>query len=594
MALLLDTVPFRSLLRSTIGPSLVVVLFATAGCTGSISGTAGTDPSDPAPTQPGAGPAPQTGAGPATTTNPPPPTGAAAEPIAPDMLEKLCTIDTAHPRRAIRLTNGELLATLRALGPVDGALIPDGFAPPAVGDRPDEGLTVSRAYLESVDTLVTDVATKIAASPANNGLANLTCPVGEFGTNATCTTAFLTKATTKLFRGMGSAQDVTNLQNMLKNIASFSDGPTMLQYAVRAMALNPKALYLLEGLDLPANANPATPSFLSPGEMASFFSYRILGRPPSEAFIAATRTTMAGTPSRQTIEQLLASNFSAADLQKAATDFFASLLGVGEISGLSRDKAKHPTIDAAYMQKLQLETYEALRGALSAANVDFASVLTSPQRSVLAGDDSASAALTRFGRPGVFTLPGAIVAISAIDHTNVPRRGRALLKQLFCDTVPSPPANLLTMLPDTPPTASQRQRFERIEMEPNCGACHVRVNRLAYPLEAYDELGVPRVKDEHGNEILTAGTHAVPGHPDFTFTDARDLFTKASAHPVVQNCLAIQSFRHFARRGERGTGGAEDACLVRDVAAAARPGGFRLVGMFTDAMVRIALAKRGS
>jgi hypothetical protein len=147
------------------------------------------------------------------------------------------------------------------------------------------------------------------------------------------------------------------------------------------------------------------------------------------------------------------------------------------------------------------------------------------------------------------------------------------------------------MLPPPPPEASERQRFEKVEMEPTCAPCHVRVNRLGFALETYDELGAARAQDEHGNVIRTDGVHALAGQGELRFADARDLLTQAAQHPIVESCLALQSFRYFARRDERG---ADDACLVRDVAAAGRASGFQLIDLFRDTLVRIALAPRAN
>lgn len=569
-------------------------LYVLASClTSACTGTIATDADDrprggDRQAAPGAPDNVAPGAGPAT---PSAPTGEPATPLPPDALDRLCTQDVPHPRRALRLSNDELLATLRALGPLEDAALPVGFGPAVRGARPEEGLTVSRAFFESADALATGVATKIAATPTANSLARLGCPVADFGKDEACTRAFLTTASARMFRGLSRAEDVTNLLGLVKGVAQRTDGKTALEYGVRAMALHPKALYLLEGLDLPAGADPAVPSLMSAGEMASFLSYRILGGPPGEALVRDLTGALAGAPTVASLRRLIEAHFTPSDLRRNATNYLAATLNVADISGLLRDTRKHPGADAAFMARLQTETYEAISAAVT-AETTFADVLTRPQRVRSVGDDT-SPAFGRFGRAGLFLLPGALASVSTVNHTDIPRRGRFLLRQLFCDNVPSPPANLLTMLPPLPGTPSERQRFEKVEREPNCRSCHVRVNRLGFALENYDEMGVVRAEDEHGNVIDPASTHEVTGAGPLAFTGAQDLFTQAAQHPVAQSCLALQAFRHFARRYERGDDGRADACLVRDIAAAGKASGFRLVDMFTEALARTALAKRG-
>ncbi len=580
------------------GPSFTFAL-VLAGCAGTIAtdpepaGTGNATPTMPGKPGPGAGAGGGPGlvAGPEggfSVANPPPPAKETPAPIGPEDLNASCKLDSAHPRRALRLSNAEIVASLRAISPFNDAGIPQGFAVAGFGSKPDDRLSVSLDFHGSVDSMASAVAAKISASPGSNQLAVLPCPVTDFGKNEACTTTFLTAASARLLRGMATPQDVTKLFDLVKGIAQRSDGKTAIEYAVRALALHPKAVYLLEGLDLPAGANPGTPSFLSAGEMASLVSYRILGKPPQPQLLMAFQTIKTA-PTLAAIQQIIANNFSLAELQKGATDFFAAWLNVDDVSRLVRDRKKHPMVNDAFLLRLQTETYDAIAKAMSAPQVSFADVLTNEQRVASTGDNM-STFIPKFGRPGLFTLPGVIATVSTVDHTDIPRRGRYLLKQLFCDTVPSPPANLTTSLPPLPGTPSERQRFERIEMEPTCGGCHRRVNGLGFALENYNEMGVVRADDEYKNPIVTAASHLV-GEKKLAFADAKDLFAQAATHPVVQNCLAIQAFRYFARRDERG---AEDACLIRDVAASGRAKGFGLIDMFTDTVARTVFAKRGN
>jgi hypothetical protein len=529
-----------------------------------------------------------------TVPNPPPPTGMPSTPIMGDQVDSLCKVDTAHPRRVLRLSNDELLATLQSYGALDATAIPAAFAPSLVGGTPNEGLTISRDYHENVDQMATNLAAKISGSPAMNQLAALSCPVTDFGRVDACTNTFLTRATTKLFRGMGTTQDVTNLMTLVKGVASRSDGKTALEYAVRAMVLNPKSLYLLEGMDLPANANPATPTHLSAGELASFLSYRILGRPPAETLITAVKP-IAAAPTAQSLQQVLSSQFKPEDLQRGATTFFSAWMKLADIPTLDATgfAKKHPQVNQAFLTKIQTEAYEGIASMLKMPDVDFTKVLTTDLRSASAGDSTSTAIGTIGGRPGLFTLPGVLMVNSNVDHTNIPRRGRFILKELFCELVPPPPAELVTKLPPLTGTPTERARFEHIEKEDLCGGCHQRVNHPAFTLEVYNEIGVARTQDEHNNPLDTATMHQV-GKEILTFKDAKDMFTQAASKAAAQNCLAIQTFRHVARRFERGADGVEDACLIRDIAAAGRMTNFKILDIFKDALVRTALAKRGS
>lgn len=504
--------------------------------------------------------------------------------LAPAQIDGLCTTDAPHPRNLLRLSAGEILTSLRAVAPIDTATVPGGFVVSALGSKPDQTLAVSRDFHETLNTIVLDVARKVSASPG----ANLACAVTDFGGNDACTRDFVTRMAGQLYRGTATADDVTALAALAKDVAQRSGGKTALEYTVRAMALSPRSLYLSEGLDLPTGADPRRPTPLSAAEVASFLSYRIAGRPPGDKLIQALRA--AGALNAQKLQGVLADNFTLEDLQRGAADFFAAFLNVGDITRVVKDTKKHPEATPAYLQSLQTETYASITALMKADKVDLRQALTTDQRSTLLGD-AKSAAVARSGRPGLITLPGVLATVSSSDHTDIPRRGRFVLKALLCEPVPSPPADLVQMLPPPPPGASERQRFEKVEMEPTCAPCHVRVNRLGFALETYDELGAARLQDEHGNAIRTDSVHTLSSGGELRFADARDLMTQAAQHPTVQGCLALQSFRYFARRDERG---AEDACLVRDVASSGRASGFRLLDLFRETLVRIALAPRAN
>jgi hypothetical protein len=252
---------------------------------------------------------------------------------------------------------------------------------------------------------------------------------------------------------------------------------------------------------------------------------------------------------------------------------------------LTRDPAKHRNADAAYFKALQAETSQALTSFARSTRPRLRDALLREQTSALVQAGAAGVP-----RTGLFLLPGVLSSVSNIDHTDIPRRGRFLLKQLFCEAVPSPPANLVQTLPPLPPGTSERDRFEKIEREPSCRGCHLRVDGLGYALEPFDEMGVARLTDEHGNTLRADGSHLVMAHGELVFKDTKDLFEQAATHPAVQRCVVLQSFRHFARREERGT---QDACLLRDLVAGARATDTSFIDLWTDTLVRTALAPRG-
>jgi Protein of unknown function (DUF1588)/Protein of unknown function (DUF1592) len=503
-------------------------------------------------------------------------------PIAPGNVADACSVDRPHPRRALRLSSEELLRTYRAIAPLPDNTLPDVLRVSSIGSTPDASLAVARDLHESLEVVAKQLARAIAAQPG------LSCPVDRFGADEACTRAFLQKQALAFFRGAESKASVDALVVLVRDIAVRSGPAAALEYGVRALALSAQTLYNSEGLQLQDGADAQKSTPLAPSEIAAFLSYRITGGPSSTALLTALEKSR--TPSPTELRALIEQHFSVSERQAAAASFWASFLNVDVIPKLVRDPKKHPGQNADALVRLQSETTAALVTFAQKPDATWASALSVEQTSVLAGDASNEAAKT-LGRPGLFLLPGVLASVSTTDHTDIPRRGRFLLRQLFCEEVPSPPANLLQSLPPLEGKPTERQRFERIEQEASCSGCHSRVNHLGFSLESYDEMGVARLRDENGQPIETGSAHTLDGYPDLVFKDARDLLAQAATHPIAQGCLALQVFRHFARRAERGS---DDACLIRDVLRAASAGDFNLQDMFTDTLVRVTLAPRAN
>lgn len=487
-----------------------------------------------------------------------------------------CSVDRPHPRRALRLSPTELVAAIRTIAPLADADLPDGFVSTPIGTlsvrrtagRPDDTLVVSRAFHEDLDRIARVAAGKIDAG---------TCALGS---DPICTRTFVASLAARLHAAAADDEETTSIASL--STAAFARGgvPAAREIIVRALILSPRTIYATEGL-------VAAAPRLQAGEIASFLSLRITGAPPSEALVAAL--SQLAEPTREDLSAILHTHFRPEDLDAAAAHFLAVTLAIPDLGQKVRDQVKHPQATPAFLRSLQVEAHEAIDRFLAGPRVDLETFLTAPQSSSIAGD-AENAAATTIGRPGLLTLPAVLSSISGVDHTNVPRRGRFLLQTLFCESVPTPPADAVSMAPPFTTVPSERVRFERIEQEPACRGCHVRVNHLGFGLERWNELGVARPVDEHGHAIDTASTHAVPGAEPLVFGDARELFARASKRPEVERCFATHAFRHFARRRERSDG---DACLIDALAARARARGMALRPLFEDVLIESALAPRG-
>jgi len=492
-------------------------------------------------------------------------------------------------RRIMLLSPAEFAASVAAGAPIDPATTA-GFVPAStIGVTPALNDTVDKNRYIKLDAVATGSASLSSAAPVGLG-----CNVSEFGTNASCTSAYLEAATKKFFRGRSTPADVTALGALATDVAGRTDGKTAFEYATRAMALSSKSVYATEGID--RTVGGSVPTAMSPEEMASYLSFRITKLPPTDAFIEAIRGLPA--PTSASLSALVDQQLSPDAVARGTNDFLAVWFNLGALTGgnLAKDLNRHPEFDLAFQAQLQKETYDTLYNQFLASGTgDLLRLFTENTQSALM-KDAQNPLVQKYGRPGIMGMPGFIASISAPEHTDLPKRGRALVNAFFCEGQQPPPPGI-SKPPGLPPGI--RAQFQAIEELPGCGECHTRINPLAYPMERYDEIGNPRELDDGGQAIDTAGAHAiVPRTPrDFTYSDMADLGAKMATQPEAQLCASIKAFEYVTRaQAVVPVPGAspvrDDSCTVNQVTESARASSFKLTDIFRDALVQTAITPR--
>jgi hypothetical protein len=440
------------------------------------------------------------------------------------------------PRRLARLSNAELGRALSTVGTLPSGALPASFVAPGVPSAPDPGLAVSRDFLEQLSGL--GLALAPALQPASG------CDAADFGTDETCTREALRPVARRAFRGLDDATDVSELTALALEVGGRSGPAEAQRLVMRALAMSPKTLYLFEGIVGPEAGGRRA---LTGPELASYLSFRIDGRPPSDALLQALAS--APPTDEAQLTELLTRTVGERALDVATQDFLSDWLEVPDIVRTNKDLTVHPFATAAYLRSLQAEDYARLGELTADRGTTLGSLLTGPQRSLAAQDDRNPAFATK-GRTGVVSLPGVLAGASGMHETLIPRRGRFLLRRVLCESLAAPPANATLMTPPIPEGASERTKFELIEAVPSCGGCHTRIDKLAVPLETVDEVGRVREVDHHGHAIDTAGRQMLSTGEMVSYRDANDLYGQLSRHPIAQLCFGVQAFRHFSRLPE--------------------------------------------
>ena len=179
-------------------------------------------------------------------------------------------------------------------------------------------------------------------------------------------------------------------------------------------------------------------------------------------------------------------------------------------------------------------------------------------------------------RSGLLSHASLLTLTSNPTRTSPVKRGKWVLENLLADA--PPPA-----LPDVPQLDSQeelkgtlRERMEQHRADPNCAACHYKMDAIGFALENFDAFGRYRESDD-GVRIDSLGT--LPSGDEFS--NAAELQTLIADKQRQQfvRCLVEKLFIYAIGRGPQSS----DDCLIEEIAKQAVQQNYR----FSDIIMAI-------
>ena len=152
-----------------------------------------------------------------------------------------------------------------------------------------------------------------------------------------------------------------------------------------------------------------------------------------------------------------------------------------------------------------------------------------------------------------------MAAIAHAADTDPTRRGKFVRMQLFCETIPPPPPDVMAV--PTSPDAKQttRQHAEAQRGSGSCGGCHQFMDRIGFALEHFDAVG--RWRDTDNGQPVDASGEIVGTDVPGTFDGAVELGRKLASSAQVQRCVVTQWWRFASGRVEE----AADACALEQL-----------------------------
>jgi hypothetical protein len=451
----------------------------------------------------------------------------------------------------------------------------------ALAALPDEplagGLDNQNAVLFVDDSLqehFADLAAQLSSESDPTTLA--TCATA--GGSPACLQTFIRSFASKAYgRPLSDAE--FNAANTLASMGQ--DYATQVRLVIEMVLQSPYMIYTSE-LGPDGNAPSADPVPLTQYEVASQLSLMLAGTRPDATLMAAAASGGLTKPAdiQAQVNRLLPS----AQGQAALVRFINGWLNMGPISltDLPKDAGIYPQFTADVATAMQQEYDQFVTAQLNGGNGTMAGFFTAMSSAVptalkpIYGTDLlATGAPDPKHRKGILSLPAVLATASDPDNSGPVQRGLLIRRQLLCQTVPAPPANVLMQIANMPidatdTTKTTRQKLDAHLNQPSCSACHSTFDPIGYGLEDMDALGRFR-STESGLPVDSSG--ALTGTDvDGAFEGPADLSTKLAQSKLVESCM-VSHFFNFAQARDTAP---SDQCVLKDWSDKFAAGGGRI------------------
>lgn len=465
-----------------------------------------------------------------------------------------------------RLTRAQYRHSVEAL--LGDVAIPKSLEP----DLVSEGFATVGSSTASVSSLGVDryesAAYELAAQAMTPERRETLLPCTPSGTvDADCARAFVRAFGRRVFRRALDDMEVERYAGVAseaaKTLGDFHDG---LEFAIAAILQSPHFLFRVE-LGEP---DPETGALrYTSGEMATRLAYFLWNTTPDDELLdAAERGELVDDASlERAIDRMLASPKARAGVR----NFFDERFGLEKLLDLVKDPKIFPQMSADLGPDAREETLRTLEDLVFDRDEDIRTMMTSRRTFVnrrlatLYGEPAptlegfAATTLREDGpRVGLLGQAGFLAERAHATSSSATLRGKFIRTVLLCGTIPPPPADVDTSLPEpSPDLPTLRDRLKDHVVNPSCASCHLMMDPLGLGLENFDGLARHRTT-EQGTVIDATGE--LDGQ---SFDGPASLAEAVAKHPDFPRCITRHLYRYATGRLE-GDGEEELLGWLRD------------------------------
>jgi hypothetical protein len=352
-------------------------------------------------------------------------------------------------------------------------------------------------------------------------------------------------------------------------VPAFTAGVRLL---IEAFLQSPRFLYRIEQSAIEANGVVPLDGF----EIASRLSYFIWNTMPDDSlFQKAEQNELSTKESRNRVAREMLEDPRANELVER---FHDRLLNLQKLASIAPAPAVYSGSNrlAEYAKeesRLFIRDVFATEGGLTKlltssetfANAELAEIYG---LSGSFGEELVPVSLDPSKRRGIFTQVGFLAANATSVQSDPIHRGVFLTKQIACNPLGAPPANIPPLPP--PEGRTNRETVASHTETPGsvCAGCHATlINPFGYPFEGYDAVGRTRTEDS-GFAVDTTAAPLIGGK-NVPVSDAVQLAEELAKSDAVHACYS----KHWIELAFGRSDHESDAAIIENLAAASKNGG---------------------
>ncbi len=480
------------------------------------------------------------------------------------------------PAQMRRLTQEQYLHVVRDLFGED-VVLPTGLEPDVRIDGLEQVgshlATVSPRGVDQYQTAAEEIARQ-ASAPERRGRW-MRCEPSGMGDLA-CVEQSLRSVGRRAWRRPLTRGELEGLVALYQRASmALSDTSEGLTYALSALLQSPYFLYRIEVGAVGDDGLRRHTDW----EMAERLAFFFWDRGPDDALLDAAARGELTDPALYAghVDRVLADPRTRGGVRA----FFTDMLMLESLDDLEKDATVFEHFTAEVGVAAREETLSVIEHLVFDLDADYRELLTTRTTfldrklaSIYGVPAPAREGFARYELPessprrGILGHVSVLAAQSHASSTSPTLRGIFIRKVLLCGSIPPPPVDVDTSIPEpTPGAVTLRQRVARHLEDPSCAGCHRLMDPLGLGLENFDALGRWR-EEESGQPIDASGD--VNGVP---FGDATELAHTIAASPDYTACLARTAYRYATGHKEE----PGEAVVLQSVSEAFQTEGFRVL-----------------